>query len=132
MRTRGVHRRAEMVRAGDDIRDDFGIGRIRHRRLEHSDHCGGAGIQADYLADDRRVATQRSRPEAMRQHRSGRRVRSIVLRGQEPAEHGPKAHHVEERSSNHARSYHAGLATEPCQGELDDGEIAERADGGDA
>ena len=32
------HRRAQVMRAGHDVRDDLGVGRIRHRRLEHADH----------------------------------------------------------------------------------------------
>ena len=54
------------------------------------------------------------------------------MRVQQAAEHGAKAHHVEERPADDARFHHAGLAAETDHREVDGGEVAERADGGDA
>ena len=54
------------------------------------------------------------------------------LRVQQAAEHGAKAHHVEERSADDARFHHARLAAETNHREVDRREVAERADGGDA
>ena len=42
------------MRAGHDVRDDLGVGRIGHRRLEDADHRGVARAEPDRLADDRR------------------------------------------------------------------------------
>ena len=33
----GHHRRRQMMRAGDDVGDDLGFRRIRHRRFQHAD-----------------------------------------------------------------------------------------------
>ena len=40
------HRRAEVMRAGDHVRDDLGVCRIRHRRFEYTDDGGAARCQA--------------------------------------------------------------------------------------
>ena len=73
-----VHRRAEVVRAGHDVRDDLRVGRIGHRRLEHADDRRGARTEPDRLADHGRIAVERRRPEPVGEHRerpppSGRR-----------------------------------------------------------
>ena len=47
VRALGDHRRAEVMRAGHHVRDDLGVGRIRHRRLEDADHRGGARTEPD-------------------------------------------------------------------------------------
>ena len=39
------------MRAGRDVRDDLGLGRIRHRRLEDADDDRGSIAQA-HLADN--------------------------------------------------------------------------------
>ena len=78
MRALGDHRRAEVMRTGHDVRDDFGLGRIRHRRLEHADDRRGARPETDRLADHRRIALERRRPEAIRQHGGASRVGTVV------------------------------------------------------
>ena len=40
------HRRVEMMGTGDDVGDDFSLGGIRHRRLDHADDGRGAIAQA--------------------------------------------------------------------------------------
>ena len=65
VRAVGDHRRAEVMRAGHDVRDDLGVGRIGHRRLEDADDRRGARTEADGLADHRRIAVERRGPEAV-------------------------------------------------------------------
>ena len=68
----------EVVRAGDDVGDDLGLGRIRHRRLEHADDRRRPRAEPHGLAEHRRVAARapssRSGASApRRRRRSGRR-----------------------------------------------------------
>ena len=58
MRAARHHRRAQVMRAGHDVGDDLGVGRIRHRRLEHADDRRGARAERDRLADHRRIAVR--------------------------------------------------------------------------
>ncbi len=128
----GNHRRAEVMRAGHDVRDEFGLGRIRHRGLEHAHHRRSARTEPDGLADHAGIAVQRGGPEPVGEHRSARRFRTIVLRVEQAAEHRAKPHHVEIRAADHTSPYDARLAAETDHRELDRGEVAECADAGDA
>ena len=119
------------MRAGHDVPDDLGVGWIRQRRLENAHHRCDARIEANGLADDRRIAVERSAPEAIGQHHGGRRGGSIVCRAQQAAEHGAKAHDVEVRAVDDARLDRARLA-EAVHREVDGGEVAERVDPGRA
>ena len=47
------HRRRQMVRAGDDVGDDLGLGRVGDRRLEDADDRRRAVAEPDGLAEDR-------------------------------------------------------------------------------
>ncbi len=132
VRSAGDHRRAEVMRAGHDIGDDLGVGRIGHGRLEHTDHCGGAWTETNGLADDGRIAVERSRPVPVGEDGRARGLRAVVGGVQQAAKHGAKAHDLEERPANHARLHDPGLASKTNHGEVDRGEITERADGGDA
>ena len=51
----GDHRRRQVMRAGDDVGDELGFSRIRHRRFEHADDHRRARAEADRLAEHRRV-----------------------------------------------------------------------------
>jgi hypothetical protein len=42
MNTTSDHRRGKMMRAGYNIRDQFGVHRIGDRRLEYANDCGRA------------------------------------------------------------------------------------------
>ena len=64
----------------------------------------------------------------MRQHRRARRPGAIIGRGQQPAEHRPKSHHLEKGSVDDAGPDQARLPAEPDQREIDGGKIAERGD----
>ena len=61
----GDHGGGEVVRAGDDVGDDFSFGWVRHGGFEDADDGGGAGaagiagIEFDGLADDGRIAVER-------------------------------------------------------------------------
>ena len=121
------HRRVEMVRAGHDVGDDFGLLRIRHGRLEDADDGGGAIAQRDGLADDRRIAAERGGPEAMGEHRRAVGLRPVVAGVEQPPQHGTEAHHLEVGAADDAGAHRARLA-EAEHGELDGGEVAERGE----
>ena len=131
MRAAGHHGRTEMVRAGDDVRDDLGVGRIRHGGFQHADDGGRPRAKADGLANHGRVAVQGAAPEAMRQHRGASRIGPIVTGGQQAAENGPQPHDVEERAADDAGLHKARVA-QPGQGEVNRREITEGADRRDA
>ena len=61
----------------------------------------------------------------MRQHHRARRPWAIIGRGQQPAEHRAKSHHLEERSVDDTGLDQARLPAEPDQREIDGGKIAE-------
>ena len=82
------HRRVEVMRARDDVRDDLGLLRIGHRRLQDAHDRRGPIAQRDLLADDACVALECARPEAVRQHRRAIRVLPVVARAEQPALHG--------------------------------------------
>ena len=128
----GDHRRAEVMRAGHDVRDDLRVGWIGNGWLEDADDRRGARAEADGLADDQRIAIERRRPEMLRENRHARGLWTVVLRVQQTPERRPQSHHVEERAVDDARSHRARLAAQPRHREFDRGEVAERADGGDA
>ena len=69
---------------------------------------------------------ERRRPEAMGQHRRAGRLRPIVGRTEQPAEHRAQPHDVEVRAADHAGADDARLA-EADHRELDGREVAERA-----
>ncbi len=131
MRTIGDHRGPEMMRARHHVRDDLGVGRIRHGWLEDANHRGGTRPEPDGLADHRRIALERRGPEPVREDGGARRLGTIVLSVQQPTEHRAQPHHVEERAADDARLDHARLAAEPSQREVDRGEVPKRADRGD-
>ena len=81
--------------------------------------------QPDGLADDRRVARQRGRPEPMGQHRRARGLRPIVGRVEQAAPHRAKSHDLEVRAADDPGAHHARLA-EADHREVDGGELAER------
>ena len=74
----GDHRRRQVMRAGHDVGDELGFGRIGHRRFEHADNRRRARVEANRLADHRRIALERRRPEPVGQHRGAGRARPVV------------------------------------------------------
>src|SRR5580658_1718664 len=102
------HSRGEMVRAGHDIRDDLGVGRIRDGRLEHAYDGGasrphGTAPEAHSFAEDARVAMKGGGPETIGQNDDAVRFRTIVLRADESAEDGMQPHHFKIFAVDYAR-----------------------------
>ena len=121
------HRRVEVMRARDDVGDDLGLLRIRHRRLEHADDRRRPIAQPHLPADHVRIALEGARPEPVGQHRRAVGLRPVVGRSEQPAHHRPQAHHFEVRAADHARADGPRIA-EADHRELDRREIAERAE----
>ena len=121
------HRRIEMMRARDHVSDDLGLGRVRHRRFQHADNGGRAVAEPDPLPDDRFVALQCARPEAVREHRCARCRRPIVGGGEQAPSDRPQTHHIEIRPADHAG------ANDPRFPEADERELNRRevAEGGE-
>ncbi len=126
----GDHRGGEMVRAGDDVGDDFGFGWIRHGRFENADDGGGAraagiaGIEFDGLAEDGGIAVERGGPEAIGEHDGAGGVGAVIVRVEQAAEHRVQAHHFEIRAVHDAGADFARFA-EADHAEADGGEVAE-------
>jgi hypothetical protein len=122
------HGGGEVMRARDHVGDDLGLRRIRHRRLEHSDHRRRARPEPDGFADHGGVAIECRGPEAVRQDGRAVGFRAIVARAEQTAENRMQAHDVEIRPADHAGADLARLA-ETDQGEADGRKITERAHG---
>ena len=124
----GHHRRRKMMRAGDDVGDDFGFRRIRHRRLQHADDRGRArspsrtvlpitdGSLFSAVVQKRYVST--AAPAAF-----GPSSRMV----EQSAEHRTQTHHVEVRAADDAGAHLARLA-EADHREADGREVAECAE----
>ena len=78
VRAPGDHRGPEMMRARHHVGDDLGVGRIGHRRLQHTDDRGRARTEPHAPADDGRIAVERAAPEPVRQDRDRRCVRPVI------------------------------------------------------
>src|SRR5580704_15794032 len=122
------HRCREMMRAGDNVDDDFGIGRIGNRRFENADDRRGTSTEANGFADDTGIAIERILPKVIGENRGTGGIGSVVVRAEQTAERGMQTHHIEVGSPDYARADFARFA-EPDHGEPDDREIAELADG---
>src|SRR5262245_19935899 len=76
------HCRREMVRAGDDVGDDFGVLRIRDAGLEHTDYRRNSiakAAESNCFAEDRRITVERGRPETIGENSNAFGLRSIVV-----------------------------------------------------
>src|SRR5580692_6215484 len=127
----GDHGCGKMMRAGDDVGDDFSILGIWDARLEDANDCRRAvtdAPEANGFADDRRILVKSGRPETVRENNDAGSFRTIVLRSDEATEHGMKAHHVEIRAADNTTSNGTRL-TEADHGEVHGGEVAKRAQG---
>src|SRR5271166_3166125 len=118
-----------MMLAGYHVGDDFRVLRIRNARLQNADYGGRALIdertEPDGLAEHGRIAIQRGRPETIGQDDGARGLRTIVVRIQQPAEHGTQPHDLEIRPSHHP-SLNRARFSEANQSKTYGGEIAER------
>ncbi len=125
------HRRRQVMRAGDDVRNDLRFGGIGNARLEHADDRRGPIPKAHDLADDRPIGSERRRPEAICQDDGASRFRAVVSGVDQTAEHRPQSHHGEIGPAHDPRAYDARLA-EADHRERDLGEVAELRQGMDA
>ena len=118
------HRRVQVMRARDDVRDHLGLGRIRHGGLENPDDRRGALSEPHRLANDRRVAREGRAPEPVRQHRRARRPRSVISRTKQPTENGTQPHDLEVCAPDDASTDDPRFA-KPDHRERDDRKVAE-------
>src|ERR1700740_165873 len=99
MNAAGNHRGGKMVRAGDDVGDDFGFGWIGYGWVENADDGGGAraagvaGIEFDSLADDGRIAVEGGGPETIGQDDGTCGVGGVIVRVEQAAEDWREAPH---------------------------------------
>src|SRR5580698_9675677 len=117
-----------MMRAGYDVGDNFSVLRIRNAWLQNAHHGGWARIderiESDFLADHGGIALERGGPKTIRQYHRPGRIRTVVLRIEQPAEHRAQTHHLEVRSPHHPGLNRARF-TQPQHGEPNRGEITE-------
>jgi hypothetical protein len=95
MRSQRDHRRAHVVRARHHVGDDFGVGGIRNRGLQHPDDRGAARAKLNALADHGGIAAERVLPESIGQHRNAGSVEPFVRWLDEAADRRAQAHHAE-------------------------------------
>src|SRR5712692_5527375 len=130
-----LHGRGQMMGAGDNVGNDFGIRGIGDRRFEDADDGGSsiaeAAAEANGLTDHRRIALASGRPETIGQDDDTSGFRTVVLRADETPEDGMEAYHLKIGAVNDAGSNFPGLA-EADHRETDGGELAERAERLDA
>src|SRR5262249_19833744 len=92
MRAFGHHCRPEMMRTSGDIRDDLGLLWVRDRRLEHADNRAGAiafnTAELNLLADNRRIFSERVRPETISEDDDARSLGTVILRSNQAPEDG--------------------------------------------
>src|SRR5215471_4107848 len=128
------HCRREMMWAGDDVGDDFGVLRIRDAGLEHTDYrCNSIAKAAELnsLTEDRRIFVERVCPETIGENRNACCLGAVVLRTNKAPKHRMKTHHIKVGSADHARADFAGLA-QPDHRETDHREVAEFTEALDA
>src|SRR5260370_9129147 len=115
-----LHRRGEMMRAGDNVGDDFSIRGKLDRGFEDADDSGRsiaeAAAEANGFTDDGRIAPESARPETIGQDDDASGFRTVVSRADETTEDGMEAHHVKIGAVNDAGANFPGLA-EPAHGE---------------
>src|SRR5262245_13930898 len=107
------HCRREMMRAGDDVGDDFGVLRLRDAGLEHTDYrCNSIAKAAESksLTEDRRIFVERARPETIGENGNACGLRAVVFRTNEAPKHRTKTHHIKVGTSDNACADFAGLA----------------------
>jgi hypothetical protein len=126
------HGGGEVVRAGDNVRDDLRGDGIRNGRLEDPDDGGGArsgeAVEAEGFSEDGRVRVEGLGPELIGEDDGAGGVGSVVGGAEQPAENGAQSHDFEVVAVDDASRDGARLA-EALHGEVDFGEGAELGDG---
>src|ERR1700733_9717224 len=95
MNAAGDHGRGEMMRAGDNVGDDFGVLRVWDAGFEDANDFRRTftnAAEANGLADDRRILAKRGGPETIGEDDDSGGVGAIVLRPDETSEAGMRAH----------------------------------------
>src|SRR5438445_6669552 len=133
MDTASDHGGGDVMRAGDDVGDDFGVLGIGDAGFEDADDGGGpiakyTDIKPNSFSDDRRVFLKSGGPETIGENDDAGRVGAVVLRSDETTEDRVKAHNIEIVAANDA-SLHFARLTQADHGETDGREITERAQG---
>src|SRR2546422_1032922 len=127
----GDHGCREVVRAGDDVGDDFRLLGIWDGGFEDSDD-GGKPIantaKAKGLAEHGGIAFEHGGPETIREYHGAGGLGAVVLRSDETTEDRVEAHDFEVAAADDARLHFARL-TQADHGETDGGEITERGQG---
>src|SRR5580704_14540047 len=123
------HGCGEMMRAGDNVGDDFGFFGVGDARLEHADDCRGPitdTAEANRFTEDRRVLVKSSGPETISENDDTGSLGTVILRFDQAAEDGGKTHDVEISAADDPTSNGARL-TEADHGEAHRREVAKRA-----
>src|SRR6266851_9048734 len=109
-----LHGRGQMMGAGNNVGNDFGIRGIGDRGFEDANDSGRsiaeAAAEANSLTDDEGIALESGRPETIGQDDDASGFRTVVLRADETAEDGMKAHHVKIGAVNDAGANFPWLA----------------------
>src|SRR4029077_14582387 len=122
-----------VVRAGDDVGDDFGFLGIGDGGFEDADDRSGSSshesaAELNGFADDGRILPKSGGPEPISENDDAGGFGAVVLRPDETAQDRVEAYYVEVVAANDAGLDLAGF-TQTVHGETGDGEIAERAQG---
>src|ERR1700693_4139832 len=103
----GNHGGREVVRAGDDVGDDFGIVGIGYGRFEDADDGGraithGPAAEPDGFAKDGRIFPKSGRPESIGENDDAGSFGTVVLRSDETTEDRVETHDFEEGAAGDA------------------------------
>src|SRR5580704_5033751 len=121
----------KMMRAGNHIGDDLGLGGIRYGRFQHAHDGGRTLAELHSLADDRWIAIEGGLPKAVGENGGTGGIRAIVAHVEQTSENRMKPHHLEIRAAHDPGANLAGVAKADHR-KTDDGEVAELADRFDA
>src|SRR5580700_11004897 len=113
----------EVVRAGDDVGDDFGILGIGDARFEDADDGGraiahGPAAEPDGSAKDGRIFPKSGRPESIRENDDAGSFGTVVLRSDETTEDRVETHDFQVGAAGDASLNNAWLA-QADHGELE-------------
>src|SRR5579862_7496425 len=103
-----------MVRAGDDVGDDFGLGRIRDGGLKDADDRRRTRaqdtVETDRLADNGGIAFEDSGPEMICEYHRAFGFGAVIAHVKQSAENGMQANNVKIFTVDDAGAQDARLA----------------------